>query len=93
MHDETERLFGARVRELRLARGLTQEQLAERAHLHRTYVASIETGQRNVALVNVVYLSRALDVSPGDLFANFTPDVLRTLPPNTRNQTRARREK
>jgi transcriptional regulator with XRE-family HTH domain len=93
MHSRPEQLFGERLRELRLARGLTQEQLAERAHIHRTYLASVESGKRNVAIVNVIYLSRALDVSPGELFSEFTPEVLRALPPNTRNQTRARREK
>jgi transcriptional regulator with XRE-family HTH domain len=93
MADRLELLFGARVRELRLARGFTQEELAERAYIHRTYLASIEKGRRNVAIVNVIYLSRALGVIPGDLFAAFTPDALRELPPNARNLTRARREK
>jgi transcriptional regulator with XRE-family HTH domain len=93
MHDQVETLFGARVRELRHARGLTQEELAERAYVHRTYLASIEKGHRNVAVVNIIYLARALDVPPGDLFMPFTPDALRKLPPNTRNATRARRDR
>lgn len=89
----TQELFGSTLRALRLARGLTQEQLAERAQVHRTYLASIEAGHRNVAIVNVVYLARALDVTPSDLFSAFTPDHLQQLPPNSRNATRARREK
>ena len=60
--------FGLRVRELRLAAGLSQEQLAERAGLHRTYIGGIERGERNVAILNIVQLARALRVRPSELF-------------------------
>lgn len=60
--------FGRRVRTLRLARGFSQEELAERAGLHRTYVSSLERGQRNVGLDNIHALARALDVTPAELF-------------------------
>lgn len=53
--------FGRRLRELRQERGLSQEELAFRAGLHRTYVSSAERGERNVALVNLERLARALD--------------------------------
>jgi transcriptional regulator with XRE-family HTH domain len=59
--------FGERLRAVRLAQGLSQEQLAEKAELHRTYVSSAERGQRNVSLQNIIRLARALDVPPGDL--------------------------
>ncbi|WP_035812702.1 helix-turn-helix domain-containing protein [Jiangella gansuensis] len=59
--------FGRRVRELRKELGLSQEELADRADLHRTYVGSIERGERNVALINIHRLARALHVSPRDL--------------------------
>lgn len=61
------REFGDRVRARRLDAGLSQEALAEQAGLHRTYVGSIERGERNVALVNIVRLARALGVDPADL--------------------------
>ena len=93
MKDRLEELFGLRVRELRAQRKLTQEELAERACIHRTYLASIEAGRRNVALVNIVYLARALDIAPSELFAFVTPELLKRLPRNNRNATRARREK
>lgn len=48
-------------------RELSQERLAEMAGLHRTYISSIEQGRRNVALVNVRRLARALGVDPADL--------------------------
>ena len=88
-----EQVFGATVRELRREHGWTQEQLAERAYLHRTYIASIEAGKRNVAIANVVYLARAFGVVPGELFRHFTKSLIDRLPPNSRNATRARREK
>ena len=60
--------FGRRVRDLRQARGLSQEKLAELADLHRTYVSSLERGQRNVSLENIHSLARGLGVRPQDLF-------------------------
>jgi transcriptional regulator with XRE-family HTH domain len=60
--------FGRRVRELRMAREMSQEELAERSGLHRTYISSLERGQRNVGLDNVHALAQALGVHPGDLF-------------------------
>ncbi len=56
--------FGTRVRKLRSDRGLSQERLAEHCGLHRTYVGSLERGERNVALANLVRLAEALSVDP-----------------------------
>jgi transcriptional regulator with XRE-family HTH domain len=63
--------FGERVRALRKQRGYSQEALAERADLHFTYVSSVERGERNISLVNIVRLARALKVSPASLFQDF----------------------
>ena len=60
-------LVGRRVRELRLARQLSQEKLAELADLHRNYVGGVERGERNVSLVNIVKLAHGLDVRPTKL--------------------------
>lgn len=63
--------FGATVRQLREERGYSQEELAEKADLHRNYVGGVERGERNIALENIVKLAAALGVSPDRLFANF----------------------
>jgi transcriptional regulator with XRE-family HTH domain len=65
---EVQAQFGERIRELRTSRGMTQAQLAYVASLHPTYVSGIERGLRNVALVNIVMLARALGVDSGHLF-------------------------
>ena len=62
------RAFGDRVRELRLARSWSQEDLAEHAGLHRTYVVGVERGQRNASLDVIHALAEALEVSTGSLF-------------------------
>ena len=64
--------FGSKLRQLRDARGYSQEELAERAGLHRNYVGGVERGERNVALENIVKLAKALAVKPGDLFSDFS---------------------
>jgi transcriptional regulator with XRE-family HTH domain len=60
--------FGLRVRSIRESQGLSQEDLAERAGLHRTYVSSLERGQRNVGLDNILALAQALAIPAADLF-------------------------
>lgn len=60
--------FGSNARRLRLKRKLTQEQLAELSGLHPNYIGGIERGERNLSLVNIVRLTRALQCRIGDLF-------------------------
>ncbi|TXT39169.1 MAG: XRE family transcriptional regulator [Planctomycetota bacterium] len=60
--------FGLRVRELRLAAGMSQEELADRAGLHRTYIGGIERGERNIGLLNVFRLATTFGISVADLF-------------------------
>jgi CheY-like chemotaxis protein/DNA-binding XRE family transcriptional regulator len=59
--------FGASVRSLRFRLAISQEELAERADMHRTYIAGIERGARNVTLKSIDKLARALGVSNADL--------------------------
>jgi len=61
---------GAEVRRRRLAIGLSQEELAARAGLHRTYVGSVERGERNLTLSSILKIARALDAPPAALLQN-----------------------
>lgn len=69
--DDIRRRFGSRVRELRNARGWSQEGLADRAGVHRTYVGSVERGEQNISLTNIERLAATLGVSLAELFAPF----------------------
>ena len=62
--------FGTTLRELRLDARLSQEELAAKAGLDRTYVGGVERGERNIALVNICRLAGALDVPSSKLLAN-----------------------
>lgn len=68
-------IFGRRLREIRLARGLTQEALAEKASLHPTYIGGIERGERNLGLSNLLKLSVALSVPPSSLLSVFDEGI------------------
>lgn len=60
-------ILGANVRTLRIKMNLTQEQLADKCDLHRTYIGAIERGDRNVSLKNIIRLADVLNVSPANL--------------------------
>lgn len=62
-----QRAFGDRVRGFRRDRELSQEQLAHKASINRTYIASLEAGRRNPSLDLIARLAEALDVDAADL--------------------------
>ena len=61
------RRFGEAVRRRRTQLGISQEELADRAELHRTYVSDIERGNRNLSLENIAKLALALELSLPEL--------------------------
>jgi len=61
--------FGNRVRELRKARGLSQEELAGKADLHFTYVGAVERGERNLSLKAIQKIAHGLGVNISELFS------------------------
>lgn len=63
--------LGSAVRTCRRQLGLTQEELAWRAEMHRTYLAEIERGKRNITMRSVTNLARALQVSVSGLMIHF----------------------
>lgn len=60
--------FGQRVQEIRKARNLSQEKLAELAGVHRTYIGMIERAEKNITLCNIERIAKALKVNIKDLF-------------------------
>ncbi len=60
--------FGFAVKDRREALGLTQEEFAERAGIHRTYLSDIERGTRNVSLVNIERVAQGLSLRLSELF-------------------------
>ncbi len=66
-HSEVASRFGDKLRRLRKERGVSQEKLADRARLHRTYVSSVERGERNVSLETIDKLARALNLPMRDI--------------------------
>ncbi|WP_321288170.1 helix-turn-helix transcriptional regulator [uncultured Sunxiuqinia sp.] len=62
--------FGLRVKELRLRKGISQEALALKAGIDRTYMTSVENGKRNVAIQNICKIIQALDITFADFFTS-----------------------
>ena len=61
------KVFGTNVRRIRESKGLSQEALADKADLHRTYISDIERFTRNISLENVQKIANALEVEPSEL--------------------------
>ena len=61
--------FGKKVREKRLQRGISQEKLAEKAGVHRTYIGMIERGEKNITLQNIEKIAKALGISLDELMS------------------------
>lgn len=61
---------GTRIKELRTEKGLSQEKLAFKAGIDRTYIASVESGKRNISIVNLEKIVNSLDTTFADFFRN-----------------------
>lgn len=61
--------FGAVIKAKRGVLRISQEELADRAGLHRTYIGGVEQGRRNLSLLNILKIAGALEVKPEELFA------------------------
>ncbi|MGA0198593.1 MAG: helix-turn-helix domain-containing protein [Prochlorotrichaceae cyanobacterium] len=67
MSSNARRIFAQRLRQIRQIRGLSQEELADMAGLHRTYIGSVERSERNVSIDNMERLAVALEVDITEL--------------------------
>ncbi len=67
MTEDIKVLFGQNLRKIRIGKNISQEELAFRSGLHRTYVSSVERGERNISLENIEKLARALEIPMNDL--------------------------
>ncbi len=65
---EIKEAVGARIKELRNSKGVSQENLAHEAGLDRTYITSVERGKRNISIVNLQKITIALNISLSDFF-------------------------
>ncbi len=64
---DVRRRFGKNLKSIRQTKGISQEELADLAGLHRTYIGSVERGERNLSLENICKIADALSCCPGDL--------------------------
>ena len=63
--------FGQRVRSKRMKLGLSQEELASRADVHRTYIGMIERAEKNITLENIEKICKALNLTVNEFFKDF----------------------
>lgn len=75
--------LGAAIRHFRETLGWSQEQLAERVELHRTYIGGVERGERNLCLLNILSIADALGVAPGGLIDAAFPSRAKAHAPAT----------
>ena len=69
--DSLQKIFGDSVRKARLLSNYSQEELADAAGLDRSYLGSVERGERNVSLINIYKIAKALNISTSELVKNF----------------------
>ena len=64
-------LLGSRIRAIRLTKEISQEELADKCCLHRTYIGGVERGERNIGFINLLAVAEALEVPPSALLFDF----------------------
>jgi transcriptional regulator with XRE-family HTH domain len=73
MRERVGLIVGRRIRDLRQAKGWSQEKLAEEADLDRTYIGRIERGEKNIGVENLVRIAQALGSSAADVLRGVRP--------------------
>lgn len=85
---DPKKIVGANLRRFRDTAGMSQERVAELAGVHRTYIGSVERGERNISLENLCKLASALGRAPSELLAGLGPKPLKKTNGGSRRQTR-----
>lgn len=62
------KLYGERLKAFRKKKGLSQEDLGFKSSLHRTYISEVERGRRNISIMNIAKIAKALDLSIKEFF-------------------------
>jgi len=62
------KLYGERLKAFRKKKGLSQEDLGFKSSLHRTYISEVERGRRNISIVNIARIAKALNLSIKEFF-------------------------
>ncbi|MEH7436740.1 helix-turn-helix transcriptional regulator [Neobacillus drentensis] len=73
--EELSRKIGERIREIRIKKGFTQEELAHQAFLHDRYIGKIERGEKNLSLESLLKITKVLDVTLGEFFNMVDPKI------------------
>ena len=68
IEDEVLRSFGNRIKELRIQKKWSQEEMAFKSGFHRTYIGMLERAERNISLKNIARIAKTFDVKIEDLF-------------------------
>ena len=72
-------LLGQTVREIRILRNLTQQELSDRCGFNRTFIVAVEKGRQNISMMTLLALAAALDVLPAEMFRSFTKATMRRM--------------
>jgi transcriptional regulator with XRE-family HTH domain len=72
-------VLGRTVREIRIEKGLTQQQVADMCGVNRTFIIAVEKGRQNASAMSLIKISAALGVSPADLFRAFSKAAMRKM--------------
>lgn len=74
--------IGSLVRQLRLKRGLSQEEFADRCSLHRTYIGSIERGEKTITIETAQRIAQALEIPLSEIFLQLEAEQQRNINDN-----------
>lgn len=75
----TKQLLGDTIREIRLERGLTQQQVADFCRMERTFIIAVEKGRKNASGRTLILIAAALSILPAELFRRFSRKVMKTV--------------